>query len=68
MVDYIGDPTQYCQEHDQWFYHHCPTCFDPLHNEPVHLREAPPQAAPEQAGEDAKPKQIRRKQRPERGQ
>jgi hypothetical protein len=68
MVDYIGDPTQYCQEHDQWFYAHCPMCFNPRYNEPVSLRVAPPRTAPEQAGEDPSPQQPGRQRRRRRKQ
>jgi hypothetical protein len=38
MVDYIGDPTQCCMAHDEWYYFHCWKCFDPRHDEAVHLR------------------------------
>jgi hypothetical protein len=61
MVDYVKDPTYYCQEHGEWYYFHCRKCFAPHGDGPIPLRvkpvlsvvEGPVQASSEQASEDA---------------
>jgi hypothetical protein len=43
MVDYVKDPTHYCQEHDEWYYFHCRKCFAPHGDESIPLRVKPVQ-------------------------
>jgi hypothetical protein len=38
IVDYVKDPTHYCQEHDEWYYFHCRKCFAPHGDESIPLR------------------------------
>ena len=38
VADCIGDPSRYCQEHDERFYYICRACFNLRHKEPVHLK------------------------------
>lgn len=52
MVDYVGDPTHYCQEHDEWYYFHCRKCFAPHNDKPIPIRVKPGQdEAKGQSGE-----------------
>jgi hypothetical protein len=71
MVDYVKDPTHYCQEHGEWYYFHCRKCFAPQGDGPIPLRVKPVQASSEQASEDAcgstgSPPQPEKQRRPQR--
>jgi hypothetical protein len=59
MVDYVGDPTHYCQEHGEWYYFHCRKCFDPHGDEPLPVRVKPVQGEVE--GQSGKKRRRRRK-------
>jgi hypothetical protein len=59
MVDYVKDPTHYCQEHDEWYYFHCRKCFAPHGDEPIPLRVKPVQGEAAEQSEKKRPKRRR---------
>jgi hypothetical protein len=51
MVDYVGDPIHYCQEHSEWYYFNCRKCFAPHGDKPIPVRVKQVQGeAKEQSG------------------
>jgi hypothetical protein len=60
MVDFVRNPTHYCQEHGEWYYFHCRKCFAPHGDEPTPLRVKPVQVGSEQASEDTRPQRPKK--------